>query len=80
MLLASSINFVSVLSRSETGVKKAISFAYAAIFSFPNFLSSSINKEPRHKLKIHKEMKLICGVSLLVLILNSRVFINNYML
>ena len=58
---------VRVLSRREAGAKKVMSSAYAATFSVPSLLSSHIRRGPRHRLKIHGEMRLPCGVPLLVL-------------
>ena len=62
---------VRILSRSEAGARNAMSSAYAATFSYPSFLSIHMSKGPRHRLKIHGEMRLPCGVPLLVLNLFS---------
>ena len=62
---------VRVLSRREAGARKAMSSAYAASFSFPSLPSSQIRRGPRHRLKIHGEMRLPRSVPLLVLNLFS---------
>ena len=62
---------VRVMSRREAGARKAMSSAYAATFSVPSLLSSHIRRGPRHRLMIHGEMRLPCGVPLLVLNLFS---------
>ena len=69
---------VRVLSRSEAGARNAMSFAYAATFSFPSFSSSHMCKGLRHRLKIHVEMRLPCGVLLLVLNLFSPMLMQFY--
>ena len=71
MLFALSFISVRVLSRSEAGAINAMSFVYAATFSFPSFSSSQMSMGPRHRLKIHGKMKLPCGVPLFVLKLLS---------
>ena len=68
MSFACSFIYVRVLSKNEAGaINAAMSFVYASTFYFPSFFSSQMSMELRHRLKIHGEIRLSCGVPLLVL-------------
>ena len=59
-------NSVRVLTNSEAGMKNDMSTVYGLMFSVPNLSSSYISRGPKHRLMIHREMMLPCGVPLLV--------------
>ena len=83
-LIVSPISFarsaisVRFLSRSEAGARNALLSAYATTFYFPSFPSSHMSKGPRYILKIYGEMRLTCGVPLLVLNLFSPMLMQFY--